>query len=83
MGELPFGIYDTTTLVRYTIPSDIFIKTNGMLAQEDSGDFIVYDTAVDENDQIILEDGTDLDLLTPKQRSLNLDLSGTTTFDAF
>jgi hypothetical protein len=61
-GELPFGIYDTTTLVRYGIPSDIFIKTNGMLAQEDSGDFIVYDTAVDENDQIILEDGTDLDL---------------------
>jgi hypothetical protein len=85
-GELPFGIYDTTTLVRYGIPSDIFIRTNGMLTHEDGGDFIVYDTAVDENDQIILEDGTALDryikiinsgILTTSGFS-----SGTTTFDS-
>jgi hypothetical protein len=91
-GELPFGIYDTTTLVRYGIPSDIFIRTNGMLAQEDSGDFIVYDTAVDENDQIILEDGTDLDFyielktlnrLTASRLAPEAGFSsGTTTFDA-
>jgi hypothetical protein len=91
-GELPFGIYDTTTLVRYGIPSDIFIRTNGMLAQEDGGDFIVYDTAVDENDQIILEDGTDLDFYIELKTLTRLTASrlapeagfssGTTTFDS-
>lgn len=91
-GELPFGIYDTTTLVRYGIPSDIFIRTNGMLAHEDGGDFIVYDTAVDENDQIILEDGTDLDFYIELKTLARLTASrlapeagfssGTTTFDS-
>jgi hypothetical protein len=91
-GELPFGIYDTTTLVRYGIPSDIFIRSNGMLAHEDGGDFIVYDTAVDENDQIILEDGTDLDFYIELKTLTQLTASrlapeagfssGTTTFDS-
>ena len=91
-GELPFGIYDTTTLVRYGIPSDIFIRSNGMLAHEDGGDFIVYDTAVDENDQIILEDGTDLDFYIELKTLARLTASrlapeagfssGTTTFDS-
>jgi hypothetical protein len=84
-GELPFGIYDTTTLVRYSIPSDIFIRSNGMLAHEDGGDFIVYDTAVDENDQIILEDGTALDRYIKIINSGILTtsgFSGTTTFDS-
>jgi hypothetical protein len=84
-GELPFGIYDTTTLVRYSIPSDIFIRSNGMLSHEDGGDFIVYDTAVDENDQIILEDGTALDRYIKIINSGILTtsgFSGTTTFDS-
>ena len=84
-GELPFGIYDTTTLVRYGIPSDIFIRSNGMLAHEDGGDFIVYDTAVDENDQIILEDGTDLDRYIKIINSgilIASGFSGATTFDS-
>ena len=77
-GELPFGIYDTTTLVRYGIPSDIFIRTNGNLALEDL-DLIVYNTSVDENDQIILEDGTDLDRYI---KIINTGFSGATTFDS-
>ena len=63
-----------------------------MLAQEDGGDFIVYDTAVDENDQIILEDGTDLDFYIELKTLTRLTASrlapeagfssGTTTFDS-
>jgi len=54
------------------------------LTDEDDGDFIVYDTAVDENDQIILEDGTDLDRYINNINSgiLNASgFSGATTFD--
>jgi hypothetical protein len=83
-GELPFGVYDATTLASYSIPSDIFIRSNGMLTDEDDGDFIVYDTAVDENDQIILEDGTDLDRYINNINSgilIASGFSGATTFD--
>jgi hypothetical protein len=91
-GELPFGIYDTTTLASYSIPSDIFIRSNGMLTHEDGGDFMVYDTAVDENDQIILEDGTALDFYIELKTLTRLTASrvapeagfssGTLTFDS-
>ena len=56
-----------------------------MLAHEDGGDFIVYDTAVDENDQIILEDGTDLDRYIKIINSgilIASGFSGATTFDS-
>jgi len=56
-----------------------------MIAHEDDGDFIVYDTAVDENDQIILEDGTDIDSYIraiATGTTIELGFSGTrSTFD--
>ena len=65
-GETPFGMSGDTILEPFTIPADIYVNANGKLTHEDNYDFIVYDTAVDENDQIILEDGTDLDLYIAK-----------------
>ena len=83
-GELPFGLYDNTTLAPFSAPSDIFVNKNGNLALEDL-DLIVYNTSVDENDQIILEDGTDLDRYIKIINSgiiIETGFSGATTFDS-
>ena len=83
-GELPFGLYDNTTLAPFSAPSDIFVNKNGNLALEDL-DLIVYNTSVDENDQIILEDGTDLDRYIKIINSgiiRETGFSGATTFDS-
>ena len=57
-----------------------------MITHEDDGDFIVYDTAIDENDQIVLEDGTDIDSYIKAVASgitIEIGFSGTTlTFDS-
>ena len=62
IGEIPFGSYESTIIEPYTFPSDIYVNANGKLTNEDDYDFIVYDTAADANDQIVLENGTDIDL---------------------
>jgi hypothetical protein len=86
VGEKPFGIEENTTLEPFTFPADIFVNSNGKLAHEDDGDFIVYDTDVDENDQIVLEDGTDIDSYIKAVASgitIEIGFSGTTlTFDS-
>ena len=61
-GMTPFGISGNTILEPFTTPSDIFVNTIGKLTAEDDYDFIVFNTAADENDQIILENGTEIDL---------------------
>ena len=85
VGANPFDMAGDTILEPFTIPSDIFVTKNGKLTHEDGDDFIVYDTSADENDQIILEDGTDLDLYTQTINngvSLELGFSGELiTFD--
>ena len=85
VGANPFDMAGDTILEPFTIPSDIFVTQNGKLTHEDGDDFIVYDTSADENDQIILEDGTDLDLYTQTINngvSLELGFSGELfTFD--
>ena len=58
----PFGISGSTILDPFNTPSDIFVNQTGKLTAEDDYDFIVFNTAADENDQIILEDGTETDL---------------------
>jgi len=85
VGEKPFGMTGDTTLEPFTIPSDIYVNANGKLTHEDDYDFIVYDTVADENDQIVLEDGTDLDLYIAAVAAKITDavgFSGTTTFDS-
>jgi hypothetical protein len=81
VGANPFDMAGDTILEPFTIPSDIFVTQNGKLTHEDDHDFIVYDTSADENDQIILEDGTDLDLYA-KTTVLEFGFDGIlTTFD--
>jgi len=66
-------------------PADIYVNANGRLTHEDNYDFIVYDTDADENDQIVLEDGTDLDLYIAKVKlgfTGQFGFSGTSTFDS-
>ena len=85
VGEKPFGMTGDTILEPFTMPSDIYVNENGKLTHEDDYDFIVYDTAVDENDQIVLEDGTDLDLYIAAVLSgvtIETGFSGATTFDS-
>ena len=62
IGEIPFGSQESNIIQPYTFPSDIYVNANGKLTNEDDYDFIVYNTAADENDQVVLEDGTDIDL---------------------
>ena len=84
-GETPFGMSGDTILEPFTIPSDIYVNANGRLTHEDNYDFIVYDTDADENDQIVLEDGTDLDLYIAKVKlgfAGQFGFSGTSTFDS-
>jgi len=74
-----------TILEPFTMPSDIYVNENGKLTHEDDYDFIVYDTVADENDQIVLEDGTDIDLYIAAVAAKITDavgFSGTTTFDS-
>ena len=61
-GEVPFGISNPSIIEPFTYPSDIYVNETGKLTAEDDYDFIVFNTTADENDQIILEDGTDIDL---------------------
>ena len=58
----PFGISGNTILEPFTTPSEIYVNVIGKLTAEDNYDFIVFNTAADENDQIILENGTEIDL---------------------
>lgn len=52
-----------TKLESFTFPADIFVAEIGKLSLQDNEyGFIVYDTAADVNDQILLEDGTETDL---------------------
>ena len=61
-GMTPFGISGNTILDPFNTPADIFVNTIGKLTAEEDYDFIVFNTEADENDQIILEDGTETDL---------------------
>jgi len=61
-GIPQFNISGATILEPFTTPSDIFVNTIGKLTAEDDYDFIVFNTEADENDQIILENGTEIDL---------------------
>ena len=64
-GETPFGATEITTLAPFTRPTDILVRENGKMSLEDyydGGYRIVFDTAVDDGDEILLEDGTELDL---------------------
>jgi hypothetical protein len=61
-GMPQFNISGATILEPFTTPSDIFVNTIGKLTAEDDYDFIVFNTEADENDQIILENGTEIDL---------------------
>ena len=61
-GMPPFGISGNTILEPFTTPSEIYVNVIGKLTAEDNYDFIVFNTAADENDQIILENGTEIDL---------------------
>ena len=87
-GEIPFGATEITTLAPFAKPSDIFVRTIGKMSLEDydQGDNIVFDTAVDAGDDILLEDGTELDLYSSYISSgilISLGFSsGTTTFDS-
>ena len=86
-GEIPFGATDKTTLDSFARPSDIFIRTSGKLALEDydAGDNIVFNTAVDAGDTIILEDGTELDIYSSyiaAGSAIEQGFSGTITFDS-
>jgi hypothetical protein len=86
-GEIPFGATDKTTLESFARPSDIFIRTSGKMALEDydAGDNIVFNTAVDAGDTIILEDGTELDIYSKyiaAGSSTEEGFSGTITFDS-
>ena len=87
-GEIPFGATEITTLAPFAKPSDIFVRTIGKMSLEDydQGDNIVFDTAVNAGDDILLEDGTELDLYSSYISSgILVELgfsSGTTTFDS-
>jgi hypothetical protein len=61
-GMPPFGVSGSTILDPFNTPADIFVNTIGKLTAEEDYDFIVFNTEADENDQIILEDGTETDL---------------------
>ena len=61
-GALPFNVRESTILDPLVHPSDIFVNKIGKLTHEDDYDFIVFDTVADENDQIILESGTDFNI---------------------
>jgi hypothetical protein len=60
-GEIPFGATDKTTLAPFARPSDIYVRSIGRMRLEDydAGDNIVFDTAVDDGDDILLENGTE------------------------
>ena len=77
-GMPPFGISGSTILDPFNTPSDIFVNQTGKLTAEDDYEFIVFNTAVDENDQIILEAGTETDLYI--QAVLNPPFSTDLTF---
>jgi len=77
-GMPPFGVSGNTILDPFNTPSDIFVNQTGKLTAEDDYDFIVFNTAADENDQIILEDGTETDLYI--QSVLNPPFSTDLTF---
>ena len=85
-GEIPFSSYNSNIIEPYTYPSDIYVNANGKLTNEADYDFIVYDTAADANDQIVLEDGTDIDLYISAVAagvSTQVGFSGTSvTFDS-
>jgi hypothetical protein len=61
-GMPPFSISGNTILEPFTTPSEIYVNQIGKLTAEDDYDFIVFNTEADENDQIILENGTEIDL---------------------
>jgi len=63
-GETPFGATGKTTLEPFARPSDIFVRTIGKISLEDydAGYNMVFNTAVDAGDDILLEDATELDL---------------------
>ena len=89
MGTPLINHVSTINIIYYlliNIKTNIYNRNeNGKLTHEDDYDFIVYDTAVDENDQIVLEDGTDLDLYIAAVLSgvtIETGFSGATTFDS-
>ena len=63
-GETPFGATGKTTLEPFARPADIFVRTIGKISLEDydAGYNMVFNTAVDAGDDILLEDATELDL---------------------
>jgi hypothetical protein len=86
-GEIPFGATGKTTLEPFARPSDIFVRTIGKISLEDydAGDNIVFDTAVDAGDDILVEDGTELDIYSSyiaAGSAIELGFSGTETFDS-
>ena len=85
-GQIPFGATGNTTLASFTRPSDIFVSIMGRLMLEDidQGDNIVYDTAIDAGDEILLEDGTEENILEDRKAEYlanETGWSGTMTFD--
>ena len=82
-GEVPFGVTEPSIVDPFTYPSDIFVNANGKLTNEDDYDFIVFDTAADSGDQIVLEDGTDLDNYIDDGFKVEVGFSGSSlTFDS-
>jgi hypothetical protein len=82
-GEIPFKSTGKTTLAPFARPADIFVRTIGKISLEDydQGDNIVFNTAVDAGDDILLEDGTELDLYATGRQEVGF--SGTfITFDS-
>jgi hypothetical protein len=65
-GEIPFRSTGKTTLASFARPVDIFVRTIGKISFEDydydAGYNMVFNTAVDAGDDILLENGTELDL---------------------
>ena len=85
-GQTPFGATGNTTLASFTRPSDIFVSIMGRLMLEDidQGDNIVYDTAIDAGDEILLEDGTEENFLFARKEDYlanETGWSGATKFD--
>ena len=81
-GETPFGATGKTTLEPFARPADIFVRTIGKISLEDydAGYNMVFNTAVDAGDDILLEDATELDLY--EMGRVELGFSGTfITFD--
>ena len=86
-GEIPFGATGKTILDPFTNPADIYIRTSGGIVLEDfyAGDSVVFNTTADAGDDILLEDGTEVDIYKnyiSSNSGIEFGFSGTTTFDS-